>query len=179
MKQIVVTLDPKSISQAIQECEKFQKWLANQVPKFLEEVSKLGLQIANIEFQQAEYDGDNDVTCKMEQRGDNCVAIVATGNATLFIEFGTGIVYPDNHPEHPAGVVGRGEYGQGKGKNQSWGFYGGGSQVGTSTGHVAQNKKGKSVVITQGNPANMPMYLTVSQLQQEFERIARKVFDYK
>lgn len=179
MKKVIVTLDQKSISQAIQECDKFQKWLEKQVPAFLKEIANLGVQIANVEFKQAEYDGDNDVTCRMEQRGENCAAIVATGTATLFIEFGTGVFYPDIHPEAQQNNMIRGAYGQGKGKNHSWGFYGDSGQVGTPTGHTVQNKKGKSIVVTKGNPANMPMYFTVSQLQQEFERIARKIFEYK
>lgn len=176
MKRVIVTLDDKSIRNAIRELEKYQKFLEKKIPEFLKEIAQLGLDIANVEFQRVEYDGTNDVTCKIEERGDSCRAIVATGNAVLFIEFGTGVVYPDIHPEHPAGVVGRGEYGQGKGKNKSWGFYG--DEVGTPTGHVVKGKKG-SVVITQGNPANMPMYLTVSELQKRFEQIAKKVFNYK
>lgn len=177
MKQITVTLNQNSINRAIKECDKFQKWLAKQVPKFLEEIAKLGLQIANVRFANAQYDGDNDVKCTIEKRGENCVAIVATGNATLFIEFGTGITYPDNHPEKPSEIAGRGEYGYGLGKMQKgWRYQG---NKGTNGVVIPKGKPHAGEVWTLGNPANMPMYFTVSQLQQEFERIARKILVYK
>ena len=44
-------------------------------------------------FASAEYDGINDVTVSMET-GDNVWRIVASGEAVLFIEYGSGIVYP-------------------------------------------------------------------------------------
>lgn len=97
---------------------------------------------------------------------------MAVGKAVLFIEFGTGVTYPDDHPE--AGELGmkRGEYGQGHGKQQSWGYYG---EPGTN-GVLKEKKNGGFVVITHGNPANMPMYETVKELQDRLTEIAKEVF---
>ena len=80
--------------------------------------------------------------------------------------------HPDDHPE--AGELGmkRGEYGQGHGKQHSWGYYG---DPGTN-GVLKEKKNGGFVVITHGNPANMPMYETVKELQDRLTEIAKEVF---
>lgn len=82
------------------------------------------------------------------------------------------MTYPDDHPE--AGELGmkRGEYGQGHGKQHSWGYYG---DPGTN-GVLKEKKNGGFVVITHGNPANMPMYETVKELQDRLTEIAKEVF---
>ena len=91
---------------------------------------------------------------------------------TLFIEFGTGVTYPDDHPEAEELGMKRGEYGQGHGKQHSWGYYG---DPGTN-GVLKEKKNGGFVVITHGNPANMPMYETVKELQDRLTEIAKEVF---
>lgn len=97
---------------------------------------------------------------------------MAVGKAVLFIEFGTGVTYPDNHPEARDRNMKRGEYGQGHGKKRSWGYYG---EPGTN-GVLKEKKNGGFVVITHGNPANMPMYETVKELQDRLTEIAKEVF---
>lgn len=47
----------------------------------------------------------------MENRDEDTVAVVAVGGAVLFIEFGTGVKYPDNHPEAGKNGFTRGGYG--------------------------------------------------------------------
>ena len=79
---------------------------------------------ASVKFSQAVYDGTNDVSVTVEPRGNNVRAVVATGGATLFIEFGAGVTYPDDHPEAEELGMKRGAYGQGHGKQHSWGYYG-------------------------------------------------------
>ncbi|HAJ96150.1 MAG TPA: hypothetical protein DCO72_00200 [Ruminococcus sp.] len=174
MKRITITPDSKSIHNAIKELEKYQKFLEKQIPVFLERVAQLGVEIASVKFDGAQYDGTNDVKVTKRRDNGNYFAVVATGNATLFIEFGTGVVYPDVHPEIPSGVAGRGEFGKGKGKNRAWGYYG---EAGTN-GRIATNKK-KAVVVTHGNPANMCMYLTAEELRREISGIAKEVFEYQ
>ena len=97
---------------------------------------------------------------------------MAVGKAVLFIEFGTGVTYPDDHPEAEELGMKRGEYGQGHGKQHSWGYYG---DPGTN-GVLKEKKNGGFVVITHGNPANMPMYETVKELQDQLTGIAKEVF---
>lgn len=172
MKKVAITLSGRDIDRLLREVEDWKNWLLDRTTVFLGRVAQEGMEIASAKFERAVYDGTNDVSVTVEPRGNNIQAVVATGKATLFIEFGTGVTYPDDHPE--AGELGmkRGEYGQGHGKQQSWGYYG---EPGTN-GLLKEKKNGGFVVITHGNPANMPMYETVKELQDRLTEIAKEVF---
>lgn len=173
MSQIInVPLSIPSYDSLIRKIEDLGNWQSDRAIVFADRLAQEGMEIASIKFSQAVYDGTNDVSVTVEPRGNNVQAVVATGGATLFIEFGTGVTYPDDHPE--AGELGmkRGEYGQGHGKQHSWGYYG---DPGTN-GVLKEKKNGGFVVITHGNPANMPMYETVKELQDRLTEIAKEVF---
>lgn len=132
-------------------------------------LANMGVEKAKLHFFEAIYDGVNDADVTVEKRPDG-YAVVANGNAVLFIEFGAGIHYPANHPE-PHGFT-HGTYGKGNGKNDYW-FYTG--LPGNAGGELAHNRA--NTTITHGNPANMPMYTTVKDLEQEIERMVKEVFD--
>ena len=169
---INVPLSIPAYDSLIQKIEDLGNWQSDRAIVFADRLAQEGMEIASIKFSQAVYDGTNDVSVTVEPRGNNVRAVVATGGATLFIEFGTGVTYPDDHPE--AGELGmkRSEYGQGHGKQHSWGYYG---NPGTN-GVLKEKKNGGFVVITHGNPANMPMYETVKELQDRLTEIAKEVF---
>lgn len=169
---INVPLSIPAYDSLIRKIEDLGNWQSDRAIVFADRLAQEGMEIASIKFSQAVYDGTNDVSVTVEPRGNNVRAVVATGRATLFIEFGTGVTYPDDHPE--AGELGmkRGEYGQGHGKQHSWGYYG---DPGTN-GVLKEKKNGGFVVITHGNPANMPMYETVKELQDRLTEIAKEVF---
>ena len=169
---INVPLSIPAYDSLIRKIEDLGNWQSDRAIVFADRLAQEGMEIASIKFSQAVYDGTNDVSVTVEPRGNNVRAVVATGRATLFIEFGTGVTYPYNHPE--AGELGmkRGEYGQGHGKQHSWGYYG---DPGTN-GVLKEKKNGGFVVITHGNPANMPMYETVKELQDRLTEIAKEVF---
>lgn len=169
---INVPLSGRGIERLIREIENWKNRLQEQTAVFLDRVAQEGLEIASVKFERAVYDGTNDVSVAVESRGNNVRAVVATGRAVLFVEFGTGVTYSDNHPEAGKLSMKRGEYGQGHGKQQSWGYYG---EPGTN-GLLKEKKNGGFVVITHGNPANMPMYETVKELQDRLTEIAREVF---
>ena len=169
---INVPLSIPAYDSLIRKIEDLGNWQSDRAIVFADRLAQEGMEIASIKFSQAVYDGTNDVSVTVEPRGNNVRAVVATGGATLFIEFGTGVTYPDDHPE--AGELGmkRGEYGQGHGKQHSWGYYG---DPGTN-GVLKEKKNGGFVVITYGNPTNMPMYETVKELQDRLTEIAKEVF---
>ena len=169
---INVPLSIPAYDSLIRKVEDLGNWQSDRAIVFADRLAQEGMEIASVKFSQAVYDGTNDVSVMVEPRGNNVRAVVATGGATLFIEFGTGVTYPDDHPE--AGELGmkRGEYGQGHGKQHSWGYYG---DPGTN-GVLKEKKNGGFVVITHGNPANMPMYETVKELQDRLTEIAKEVF---
>lgn len=172
-KIIKIRLNEKSIDQAIKELNSYKEWLLKKTKDFLVALAAEGVEIASAKFANAVYDGTNDVSCSVEEKGENKVAVVAVGGATLFIEFGTGVKYPDNHPEAGEHGMVRGEYGYKLGRlEKGWRYSG---DPGTN-GEVITEGKHAGEVHTYGNPANMSMYQTIRELEEKFEEIARRVY---
>lgn len=172
MKTVKVPLSQRGIDTLLREIESYTVWLKNRSEVLLERLAFHGFEVASARFTKAAYDGTNDTSVSVEYRGSGIRAIVAVGASVLFIEFGTGVTYPDNHPQAAELGMKRGEYGQGHGKQSSWGYYG---EPGTN-GVVKMKKDGSTVVITHGNPANMPMYETVKELEAMLPDLVKEVF---
>lgn len=171
-RSIEVPLSSNGLDRLIREIDDWRNWFHERITVFLDRMAQEGMAVASVNFERAVYDGTNDVSVTAESRGDNARAVIATGRATLFIEFGTGVTYPDNHPQAQELGMARGGYGQGHGNQHTWGYYG---EPGTN-GVLKEKKNGGVVVLTHGNPANMPMYETVKELQDRLTDIAREVF---
>ena len=172
MKTVKVPLSQRGIDTLLREIESYTVWLKERSQVLLDRLAQAGFEVASARFAKAAYDGTNDASVSMETRSEGVRAVVAVGASVLFIEFGTGVTYPDNHPQAAELGMKRGEYGQGHGKQSSWGYYG---DPGTK-GVVKMKKDGSTVVITHGNPANMPMYETVKELEAMLPDLVKEVF---
>lgn len=172
MKTVKVPLSQRGIDTLLREIESYTVWLKERSQVLLDRLAQAGFEVASARFAKAVYDGTNDASVSMETRSEGVRAVVAVGASVLFIEFGTGVTYPDNHPQAAELGMKRGEYGQGHGKQSSWGYYG---DPGTN-GVVKMKKDGSTVVITHGNPANMPMYETVKELEAMLPELVKEVF---
>ena len=172
MKTVKAPLSQRGIDTLLREIESYTVWLKERSQILLDRLAQAGVEVASARFAKAAYDGTNDASVSLETRGDGVRAVVAVGASVLFIEFGTGVTYPDNHPQAAELGMKRGEYGQGHGKQSSWGYYG---DPGTN-GVVKMKKDGSAVVITHGNPANMPMYETVKELEAMLPELVKEVF---
>ena len=172
MKTVKVSLSQRGIDTLLREIESYTVWLKERSQVLLDRLAQAGFEVASARFAKAAYDGTNDASVSMETRSEGVRAVVAVGASVLFIEFGTGVTYPDNHPQAAELGMKRGEYGQGHGKQSSWGYYG---DPGTN-GVVKMKKDGSTVVITHGNPANMPMYETVKELEAMLPELVKEVF---
>ena len=169
-----IGIDGSGIDAALKGIEEYKKWIKEKTELLTRRLAEIGVQVASEEFSLAEYNGTNDVSVSIENRGDMMCAVVASGEATLFIEFGTGITYPDGHPERPAGVAGRGQYGKWGNNPNGWRYR---DYHGQGNGDAQPDPKHPGYYHTYGNPSNMCMYLTVSELEQRFTEIAREVFN--
>ena len=170
---IHIKLNPSDIESAVRDLKAYRKWLTKKTDEFLKALAREGMEIAAAKFRQAEYDGTNDVSVSVEERGQNKAAVVAVGGAVLFIEFGTGIRYNEAHPEAAGHGMLRGEYGHKLGRlKNGWRYTG---EPGTN-GEVITEGKHAGEVHTYGNPASMSMYLTVRELEEKFAEIARRVY---
>lgn len=172
MKTVKVPLSQRGIDTLLREIESYTVWLKERSQVLLDRLAQAGFEVASARFAKAAYDGTNDASVSLETRSEGVRAVVAVGASVLFIEFGTGVTYPDNHPQSAELGMKRGEYGQGHGKQSSWGYYG---DPGTN-GVVKMKKDGSTVVITHGNPANMPMYETVKELEAMLPDLVKEVF---
>ena len=172
MKTVKVPLSQRGIDTLLREIESYTVWLKERSQVLLDRLAQAGFEVASARFAKAAYDGTNDASVSMETISEGVRAVVAVGASVLFIEFGTGVTYPDNHPQAAELGMKRGEYGQGHGKQSSWGYYG---DPGTN-GVVKMKKNGSTVVITHGNPANMPMYETVKELEAMLPELVKEVF---
>lgn len=169
--KVVTTLSPTGVQQMIDSVREYREWIKIGCARLLERLTQEGYEVASAGFASAEYDGTNDVTVSIEDRG-KIKAVVAVGGTVLFIEFGTGVTYPDNHQEARDLGMAREEYGQGRGKQSTWGYYG---EPGTNGTVVGERAKG-TLVLTHGNPANMPMYNAVKELELRLGEIVKEVF---
>ena len=169
-----VNLSAESIDAAIKELKAYKKWILKCTKKLLKKMADEGMNTSSVKFSQAAYDGTNDVTVSVQStKGDMKVAVIAVGNATLFIEFGTGVKYPDTHPDTAKNGMVRGGYGHGLGKlKNGWRYEG---DPGTN-GEVITSGKHEGMIHTYGNPANACMYETIRELEQRFEEMVREVF---
>ena len=172
MKTVKVPLSQRGIDTLLREIESYTVWLKERSQVLLDRLAQAGFEVASARFAKAAYDGTNDASVSLETRSEGVRAVVAVGASVLFIEFGTGVTYPDDHPQAAELGMKRGEYGKGHGKQSSWGYYG---DPGTN-GVVKMKKDGSTVVITHGNPANMPMYETVKELEAMLPDLVKEVF---
>lgn len=171
MRKKIIRVNPyneNSIDMAIFWLEQYKKDIPVKLDKAVLNTRSMGKDVADTLFHTAQYDGDNDV--KTQLSAGKTVKVTASGEAVAFIEFGTGIVYGAYGGEIPPEVTGRGQYGKGLGKNQSW-FY---------TGNPGTNgvvmKNGTSVK-TEGNPPAERMLNARNRMVEKIVENVRKEFE--
>lgn len=158
MKKIAIELNAHSINKAIKEIKKLDAEWDRKIKEVLRKLAEIGATKASLAFSRAVYTGDNDVSVSVEPI-ENGYSIIASGEAVLFIEFGSGVTYGYGHPEPM-------EYGPGT-------YPGKGHWDDPNGWYLPKSKGGEH---TYGNPPSAAMYRTGKELQQEILRIAREVF---
>lgn len=155
MKVDVNIFDYGSVSRAQRRLDEYFADLIEKANTVCERLATIGAVRASLDFSRAIYNGTNDVAVTVEPI-DNGYAIHATGNAVLFIEFGSGASYGYGHPE-PEGY-GPGTYpGKGHWDDPNGWWYG-------SHEH------------SYGNPPAAAMYHAKQDVINEVQRIADEVF---
>ena len=155
-------LDAQDINRAIKELERYKQEFLKKEKRLIEGLAEIGLREASVRFTTAMYDGVNDVSVRLDT-SNNGYVIVAEGRAVAFIEFGAGVYHNTSEPypnPRPNGIVGIGEYGQGKGKRKAWGY---------------RDESGE-LVITRGNPAAMPMWYASEEIKNSVTKVVKEVF---
>lgn len=175
-KVVSIPLTPDGINQMIREINEYRKRIEKGQKELLKKLADTGAEKAQERFSGALYAGRNDVFVRTEETGENKRAVVADSNqedpVELFIEFGTGVVWADNHPEAAEHGMVRGEYGHKLGRREKWRYKGDPGNL----GNVIEEGKHKGEVETSGNPAAKAMYHSRKTVEEEFSNIAREVF---
>jgi hypothetical protein len=151
----VNVFDYASVSRAQRRLDEYFADLIEKANTVCERLATIGAVRASLDFSRAIYNGTNDVAVTVEPI-NNGYAIHATGNAVLFIEFGSGASYGYGHPE-PEGY-GPGTYpGKGHWDDPNGWWYGNHEH-------------------SYGNPPAAAMYHAKQDVLQEVQRIADEVF---
>lgn len=176
-KTIKIQLSEASVKSAIKQLEDYKKSLPVKMDRIIQRIAEeILIPAINVNMASVEYSGTKpSITVTSEKLGECKWAVVSSGEGLCFIEFGTGVTYPDDHPKAAELGMIRGSYGQGKGKQLTWGYYG---EPGTLGKVVKTTDKG-DLVLTHGNPANKPVWNAISTLKQstaKINQIAKEVF---
>ena len=170
-RKITVELTERGIDKAIKELEEYKKdikrktaILQDRIAKRIEEEADKGFASAVVDDLVRGGYQKPDVTVNYTTRGDISV-VVAQGEDAVWVEFGAGVYHNGNlgSSPHPRGSelgMTIGGYGQGKGKQKSWGF-----KDSDGTLHV-----------TRGTPAQMPLEKAVLSVLDELPQMAKEVF---
>lgn len=161
MKIVIDPFDPNSVKKAVSLVKQYKQDFLAKEKIFVQRLAEIGVSVVTSGFATADYDGIKDVQVTMTQSGTSA-AVIAFGETVGFIEFGTGIKYPEwdnlgmeyTPPKH-------GTYGKGQGKNpKGWYF---------------SNGKG-SAKHTYGNQPAEAMRTARDVMVERIVQIAREVW---
>ena len=176
------SIEISGLNEVVSNLQKLQDDLKLKGDELATRLGQLGVRIATMYYAQGVYAGYNDVEVTLDETGKLGTAkIVASGNAVLFIEFGTGVTMPDAYEaraELKSGKVAEhGKYGQGYGADPNGWYYPATNGLGSNPPDGSEYAdRNQTFIHTYGNPAFPAMYMTRNDLIDSIERIAREVF---
>lgn len=163
MKITINPFDRKSVDNAIKQLEQYKRDFLAKEELFVRRLGEIGVSVARAGFATADYDVDKgDIQVTIEQSGTS-IAVVASGEKVGFIEFGTGVRYPEwdsagmeyTPPQH-------GTYGSGRGASpHGWYF---------------KQHDGAKAFHTYGNPPAEAMRTARDVMIERVIQIAREVW---
>ena len=166
-----ITINLADLGQAKKDLKAYQDELNQKMKEAIEEMATKTLEQLDKNYSDIRIAGEVGSLNTDKQTSDNSATISAKGENIAFIEFGTGIFYPDNHPLQNStdGIVGRGNWGLGKGKNPPWYFTAKGRNITSPYVIPILNRQGVARSYkTYGNPANMQVYNASKWLRQNY-----------
>ena len=159
MKVDVNIFDYASVSRATRKLDDYYSDLSKKADELCRRLAELGATRATIDYSGAYYDGTNDVKVAVEPIAHG-YRVRASGNAVLFIEFGSGTIgfgHPDPGPYGP-GTWSDGPNGKGHWADPNGWYY-------------AHGQK------SMGNSPAAAMYHASREVQDAVQRIANEVFN--
>ena len=173
MKITINPYDPKSIDKAIKQLQEYKKDFLAKEQIFIKRLAEIGVSVAASLYDIADIDGVKKVQVELEDVSDTRKIVKAFGETVGFLEFGTGVRYPewDNSgmkytpPEH-------GTYGKGHGANpKGWWF----NPYEVGEGSDVEGVKVRGMH-TYGNPPAEAMRTARDTMIEQVVQIAREVW---
>ena len=152
-----------NVDTVILQLKQYRQNLNAKIRTFIERLGNLGVNTAEIKYRTAKYDGENDVLVLAEWESDTSLRIVASGEAVLFIEFGSGLG-GYGHPQAKEFGYGPGTYSD----NEAIG--GKGHWTDPDGWYYRHGEK------SHGNPPARAMYDAGKEMRSQIVQIAREVF---
>ena len=158
-----------------------EKAVKDKTVELVETLALYGKVYAQMGFDEAEYAGTHDVVVDVKHKGKKAT-VIARGEATEFIEFGTGIHHPDVLPFLENELIEsddlemHGEYGEGRGANPNGWFFRARGMIHNAPFTTQRSFKIPGLWHTYGNPAGLPMYEARKQVRENLSTLAKGVF---
>ena len=166
MPKIRIKLSESGIKEARREIADLKSWIEGKLGEYLEELSKIGIEVIKVNVANAMGADDKnvDITTDLSHNGSKAhMTIRVTGKDLLFIEYGAGIRFNNGniHPfahEHGYGV---GTYpGQTHALNPNGWYW----------------REGGRLHHSYGTQATMPVYKAWMSIQENALEVAKRVF---
>lgn len=166
-----------SLEKLKRELMEYRDSLQEKTDLFVKRLAEAGIPVIDEKMAQANFtvdekgirsgsDTNHNTYVKLNAFGDYSQAtLVVEGADLLFIEFGSGVHYngaagTSPHPKGAEFGYTIGSYGDGHGRQDTWGYI----------------DDSGSLVLTHGTEATMPMYSAYLKIMEDYIDIAKEVF---
>lgn len=165
--KISISLDRNSLMNAAYELEAHRKGVKEKADHLTNRLALIGLRIADAVYNSAftEYDGKNDVIVKVEKT-EKGYKVIASGQAVLFLEFGSGATLGYGHPYASGYGMGPSTWSLGPQGKGHWD---------NPNGWWFTNEEGESVH-TMGNAPAKAMFQAEQEIIRSIKTIVEEVF---
>lgn len=175
MSDVIKVSGIKRIENALR---RLQRDIKAKNQNLLERLAEIGVNVADIGFREADYDGDNDVTVNTKWISDTCIQVVASGKSVLFIEFGSGMM-GYGHPKaqelgYGPGTWSDGDQGKGLWQKPPWIYKGVEGAKSSNYGGAVKGRTG--VYWSYGNPPARAMYEAGKEMRERILDVVREVY---
>lgn len=166
MPKIRIKLSENGIKEARREIADLKAWIESKLGEYLEELSKIGIEVIKVNVANAMGADDKnvDITTDLSHNGSKAsMTIRVTGKSIFFIEYGAGIRF-NNGNVHPFAH----EHGYGVGT------YPGQTHAFNPNGWYW--REGGRLHHSYGTQATMPVYKAWMSIQENALEVAKRVF---
>lgn len=164
-----MTLSQQSIDRVIGELNEYKRSLEYKAQRFVEELAKRGIRVANLTMGQGSGDSDRNIDFRFildSATGGRVEGrMVGEGDDILFWEFGAGIYYNNGNVHPHAARLGYGVN-----------TYNPNSDKAINPGYWWYKGDDGEYHFSVGTEATMPMYKAWLEMKASLEEVAREVF---